>query len=123
MEIFVGIVVYEIVINGLTLTLNGTHTNNSNGGHLDSPFEVNNEIAKRKIEDSDSDRNLDILEGVYNFRYIDKNLVNGTLEIVIKNEAYEVTWSDDKGSILFTGIGLKAGGSHFAVSYQHVKWP
>ena len=124
MEKFQGIIVYEIIVNANKVMLNGIYTNTGDGQHLDRPYEVNNEIAKKKQDSVTIDPN-DILVGEYDLRYIDSNLVNGTLTIAIDSEAYKVTWdifvaNQSQPLRKFVGIGLKAGQHHLAVSYLSV---
>ena len=118
-----GIVVYEIIVNANKVILNGIYANDGDGGLLDGAYEVNNEIAKKKPESKIKDDN-DILVGEYDLRYIDSNLINGTLIIEIVAESYKVTWDifvNGKTIRNFIGIGLKAGEKHLAVSYLSIK--
>ena len=119
---FLGVVVYEIIRSADTIILNGIYTNNGDGGPRDRPYEVNNEIAKKKLKESDGIPHSDYLVGTYQLRYIDATLVNGELEITVQNEAYHIVWRRPIGkklSDIFIGIGVMAGNKHLAVSYQN----
>jgi|GEM_PF-1830161 len=122
-ETFHGVIVYEIIKNGEFIILNGIYTNNGDGGRLDKKFEINNEIAKRKISNTDG---CDFLLGSYNLRYIDNEMVEGKLEITFENEAYRLMWKISINKVLhekFIGIGLQAGHDRLAVSYVKVEPP
>ena len=119
-----GVVVYEIIVNANKVILNGIYANDGDGGPLDRAYEVNNEIAKKKLDSKLKDDG-DILVGEYDLRYIDSTLVNGTLTIEIEAgaEAYKVSWFklvNKKPTLHFIGIALKAGERHLAVSYLNV---
>lgn len=118
-----GIVVFEIIINANKVILNGIYANDGDRKPHDQSYEVNNQIAKKKPDSVTSDPN-DILVGEYDLRYIDSNLVNGILTIKIVNEAYVIDWYifvKRERFHQFTGIGLKAGERHLAVSYLNLQ--
>lgn len=114
---FHGLIVFEIIESADVLVLNGTYCNNATGGKYDKAFALNNMIAKRNIIKDNSD----ILIGMYSLRYIDNNLVNAFMEIMISNEAYTIRIferkKDNTEYVLFTGIGIRTAKNHFAVSY------
>ena len=115
-----GIVVYEITYSADTIVLNGIYMNDGDGGQFDRPYTINNEIAKRKILDSNDRFNL---VGIYTIRYIDSILHHGDLDIAIENEGYVLIWrvfenNNSTPKIVFKGMGIKAGENHLAVSYK-----
>lgn len=115
-----GVITYEIIQNANTLILSGVYMNDGDGGKLDRPYEINNEIAKRKLGENETNDNL---AGEYDLRYLDSEEYSGKLKIWIENEGYILTWHVYDKKVfknVFKGMGIRAGNSHLAVSY--VSW-
>jgi len=126
---FHGIQVYEILENGNLL--NGIYTNENllktkvdgddskslNGDtSKENDYYIDIEIA-RKIDYNDKG-----IEGSYDCRYIEStnNLTTHcNLEISNCNGVYKFTWSNLNGQN-WVGLGLMAGTTHIAVSYDEV---
>jgi len=113
---FNGIQVYEILENGNLL--NGIYTNTkllSNNDKDDSKdYHIDSEIAIKDLYDSKG------VEGLYVCRYIESNnglVTRCELKISKYNGVYEFTWSNGNGQS-WTGLGLMAGTTHIAVSYD-----
>ncbi|MEO6979383.1 MAG: hypothetical protein ABI113_13420 [Mucilaginibacter sp.] len=112
MAAFHGIQVYEILENGNLL--NGIYTNT---GLLNTKYDIDNEIARKKKYDNEG------VEGLYDCSYIESNnnaVKHCDLKISKLNGkgVYKFTWIDQNNKPIWKGLGLIAGTTHIAVSYE-----
>lgn len=110
MKAFNGIQVYEILENGNLL--NAIYTNRD---LLGSPYDIDNEIARKKVYDNKG------VEGFYDCSYIESNgssVTHYELEISKYNRVYIFTWRNQAKKSIWEGVGLTAGTTHIAVSYD-----
>jgi hypothetical protein len=119
-NIFHGIVVYEILENGQLL--NGVYTNTYTPS---SPkYEIDNEIARKIVDREQGEQFTKDLMGNYTCRFIetsDPDIVKHCLLTIKKvQEIYEFDWVVKNRSI-FSGIGVRVGNNHIAVSYTSYK--
>jgi hypothetical protein len=117
MATFHGLGIYEILENGNLLNGVYTNTNSSKGAHIPHPYDIDNEIARKE------EYNNKGVGGTYVAKYIEttpnpNKVTHCTLEITKQNEVYEFEWRDASG-VFFTGIGMKVGNNHIAVSYSN----
>jgi hypothetical protein len=109
MAAFHGIQVYEILENG---NLKGIYTNR---GILDDTSNTDTEIAIKKAHDNNG------VEGLYDCTYNEsyKNSVTHCELVISKhNNVYVFTWRDNQSNPIWEGLGLMAGTTHIAVSYD-----
>ncbi|WP_295795648.1 hypothetical protein [Mucilaginibacter sp.] len=114
MTAFNGIQVYEILENGNLL--NGIYTNTKLQLKNGIDYHIDIEIARKQHTDNEG------VKGDYNCRYIESNnalVTDCKLKILKHNGVYEFTWSDENGAF-WKGLGLMAGTTHIAVSYDGV---
>jgi hypothetical protein len=113
MDLFHGIMVYEIIVdNSEMLILNGIYASSAD-------FKISNEIAKREtLQNGDSKKDI---VGKYKSRYIEtigqpEKAIECCLVIKKNCEAYEFEWSNNDG-LCQKGIGIKINSKQIAVSY------
>jgi hypothetical protein len=113
MAAFNGIQVYEILENGNLL--NGIYTNTKLLLKNGKDYHIDSEIARKQLTDNKG------VDGVYDCRYIESNndsVTHCELEISKHNDVYEFKWRDQNKNLIWTGLGLMAGTTHIAVSYD-----
>src|SRR5690349_20482229 len=108
---FHGVIVYEIIENGMML--NGIYTNTHN--HPASV--VDNEILVKFSKKQG-------VAGVYKCRYIETlpnadEVMHHKVTVTRKGVLYFFAWQDKNGKKIWEGIGLPAGDRHIAVSYVY----